>query len=211
VDQRIAAFQMDLITRHYGEVQNMYRQMRAWRHDYHSHIQTMKVYLAMKRWDEMEEYLSHLDNDLVEVDTVLKSGNVMVDAILNSKLSLAKSRQIHIHAKATVPEKLNLSEVDLCVILGNLLDNAMEACEKVKDPDERFIRVYIGVKKNQLYLSVTNSAGPINRHGDRFLTTKGEGHGFGLMRIDRIAGKYKGYVNRQQEEGAFTTEILLPL
>jgi sensor histidine kinase regulating citrate/malate metabolism len=189
----------------------MYRQMRAWRHDYHSHIQTMKVYLAMKHWDEMGEYLDGLDNDLVEVDTVLKSGNVMVDAILNSKLSLAKSRQIHIHAKATVPERLNLSEVDLCVILGNLLDNAMEACEKVKDPDERFIRVYIGVKKNQLYLSVTNSAGPINRLGDRFLTTKGEGHGFGLMRIDRIAEKYNGYVNRQQEEGAFTTEILLPL
>lgn len=213
VDRRIAAYQNDLIVKHIDEVNNIYRQMRGWRHDYHNHIQTMKAYLALEQLGEMQRYLGMLDADLEDVDTVLKTGNVMADAILNSKLSLARARKIAINAKANVPEKLGIPEIDLCVIIGNLLDNAMEACLKQKEAEERFIRLYIGVLKGQLYITITNSVGgPILKQGKEYLTTKdGNSHGFGLMRIDRIVAKYNGYLNRQHEEGAFATEILLPL
>lgn len=213
VDRRIAAYQNDLIIKHIDEVNNIYRQMRGWRHDYHNHIQTMKAYLALEQLGEMQRYLGMLDADLADVDTVLKTGNVMADAILNSKLSLARARKIAINAKANVPEKLGIPEIDLCVIIGNLLDNAMEACLKQKEAEERFIRLYIGVLKGQLYITITNSAGgPILKQGKEYLTTKdGNSHGFGLMRIDRIVAKYNGYLNRQHEEGAFATEVLLPL
>lgn len=211
IDRRIAAYQSDLIAKHCDEVENIYRQMRMWRHDQHNHIQAM---LALSdNQEELRQYLWKLNDDLTQVDTVIKTGNVMVDAILNSKLSLIKSRNIAVNAKATVPAGLPLSEIDLCAIIGNLLDNAMEACLRQDRAEERFIRVYIGVLKRQLYICVTNSTGgTISRSGKGYLSTKGgKGHGFGLLRIDSLTAKYGGYVNRQHEEGAFATEVMLPL
>ena len=210
IDRRIAAYQNDLITKHCDEVQNIYRTMRGWRHDYHNHIQAM---LAMTDNPEaLRKYLWMLNDDLTTVDTVLKTGNVMVDAILNSKLSLIRTKNIAVNAKAAVPENLSVSEVDLCVVIGNLLDNAMEACLRQPEGERRFVRVYIGTMKRQLYICVTNSAGEVRKAGKTYLSSKKSNtHGFGLMRIDRLVDKYSGYVNRQNEPGAFATEVMLPL
>ena len=78
--------------------------------------------------------------------------------------------------------------------------------------DKRLIRVYMDMKNTQLYISFTNltAEGKLEKLGGRFRTTKGEGHGFGLVRIDDIVARYDGYLSRNSEEGAFTTEILLP-
>lgn len=211
VDKRISVYQNDLVEKHYEEVENMYRQMRGWRHDYKHHIQTMKAHLLMEQYQELDEYLSELDTDLTEVDTILKTGNVRIDAVLNSKLAVAKAKGIQVNAKATVPESLKMKEVDLCVIIGNLLDNAMEACDKMKEGNQ-FLRVYIEALKGQLYIYVCNSmADDIRKSGEQYLSTKRGSHGFGLMRIDRVVKKYNGYLNRQHEEGVFVTEIMLPL
>lgn len=221
IDRRIAGYQNELMERHCAEVQNIYKTMRGWRHDYHNHIQAMKAMAVQVRREggdcdallRLEEYLGSLNDDLTRVDTVVKTGNVMVDAILNSKLSLIKARKIPLKAKASVPAEPGIGEVDLCVIIGNLLDNAMEACTEQPVGEELFIRLYIGVLKGQLYISVANSSyGKISKSGKRYLSTKeSAGHGYGLMRIDRIVNKYHGYINRQNEEGAFVTEVMLPL
>lgn len=213
IDKRITKYQNDLINKQYAEVENMYRTMRGWRHDYHNHIQTMKAYLQMNKIEELEQYLNNLDKDLTTVDTVIKTGNVMVDAILNSKISLAKSKDINVNAKAIVPKELKILEIDLCVIIGNLLDNAIEACMKLDNPSDRFIRVYVDIFKEQLYISVQNSnGGKIKKIGKTYYTTKeSNSHGFGLIRVDNIVNKYNGYINRQNEEGVFATEVMLPL
>ena len=213
IDKRITKYQNDLINKQYAEVENMYRTMRGWRHDYHNHIQTMKAYLQMNKIEELEQYLNNLDKDLTTVDTVIKTGNVMVDAILNSKISLAKSKDINVNAKAIVPKELKILEIDLCVIIGNLLDNAIEACMKLDNPYDRFIRVYVDIFKEQLYISVQNSnGGKIKKIGKTYYTTKeSNSHGFGLIRVDNIVNKYNGYINRQNEEGVFATEVMLPL
>ena len=137
----------------------------------------------------------------------------MVDAILNSKLSLMKSKGIEVSAKAIVPKELAVSEIDLCALIGNLLDNAMEAVLRQPEESEKFVRVFIGILKEQLYVSVYNSTGcEIRKSGNRYVSVKKEAHhGFGIDRIDRIVKKYNGFVNRQNEEGVFATEVLLPL
>ena len=213
VDKRIDSYQNDLLTKHYKEVENIYKQMRGWKHDYHNHMQTMKAYLELGKYEDMEKYLDNLDNDLSNIDMVLKTGNIMVDAILNTKLSLAKNQHINVNAKATVPKNLKIPDMDLCIIIGNLMDNAMEAAVKFENPKDRFIRVYIRKMKEQLYISVTNSAGGKIRKGALgYLSTKLEkNHGFGLKRVDSIVAKYHGFVNRQSDEGVFATEIMLPL
>lgn len=211
IDKRIAAYQRELIETHYREVENMYRQIRGWRHDYRNHIQMMKVLAANGDMDALKAYLDELDTDLNTVDTVVKTGNPMADAILNSKISLARSRNIPTLVDAHIPVKLKMSELDLCCIIGNLFDNAMEASMALPE-EKRMIRVYMDMKGTQLYISFTNftAAKKLNKVGKGFKTSKGEGHGFGLVRIDDIVSRYDGYLSRNSEDGAFTTEILIP-
>ena len=211
IDKQLASYQQELIETHYREVENMYRQIRGWRHDYRNHIQTMKAYAASGDWEAIKNYLDLLDTDLNTVDTVIKTGNAMTDAILNSKISLAKSKDIQVTADAHIPVKLKTSEIDLCCIIGNLFDNAIDASMQLP-ADQRLIRVYMDMKGTQLYISFTNfTAGKkMAKVGGIFRTTKGEGHGFGLVRIDAIVERLEGYISRNSEDGAFTTEILLP-
>ena len=211
IDKRIAAYQRELIETQYREVENMYRQIRGWRHDYRNHIQMMKVLAANGDMDALKAYLDELDTDLNTVDTVVKTGNPMADAILNSKISLARSRNIPTQVDAHIPVKLKMSELDLCCIIGNLFDNAMEASMALPE-EKRMIRVYMDMKGTQLYISFTNftAAKKLSKVGKGFKTSKGEGHGFGLVRIDDIVSRYDGYLSRNSEDGAFTTEILIP-
>lgn len=211
IDKRIAAYQRELIETHYREVENMYRQIRGWRHDYRNHIQMMKVLAASGDMDALKVYLDELDMDLNTVDTVVKTGNPMADAILNSKISLARSRNIPTQVDAHIPVKLKMSELDLCCIIGNLFDNAMEASMALPE-EKRMIRVYMDMKGTQLYISFTNftAAKKLSKVGKGFKTSKGEGHGFGLVRMDDIVSRYDGYLSRNSEDGAFTTEILIP-
>ena len=211
IDRKIADYQRELIETHYAEVENMYRQIRGWRHDYRNHIQTMKAYAATNDMEAIKSYLDELDTDLNTVDMVLKTGNPMADAILNSKISLAKTKEISVIADAHIPVALTTSEIDLCVIIGNLFDNAIEASMALP-VEKRLIRVYMDMKNTQLYISFTNFTATKKQKkvNGRFRTTKGEGHGFGLVRIDNIIERLDGYLSRNSEDGAFTTEILIP-
>lgn len=218
VEKQIYNFQNQIVSNHMSEVENIYKQMRSWRHDYHNHLQTMKGYISLDQIDELTKYIHMLDQDLSSVDVLHKTGNVMIDAILNSKISLAQSKGIVVNSKAVVPTNIPISDIDLCVIIGNLIDNAIEACVVSKDFDletdyNPFIRVYIGILKEQLYISITNSVfADIVKEGKSYKSTKkSSSHGFGLIKVDKLVQKYSGYLNRQDEQDVFATEIMLPL
>ena len=218
-DKRLSDFQDSVLKKQRDEVQNIYQTMRAWRHDYHNHMQTIKAMLSMGKKQELSEYLDNLEKDLDSIDIAIRTGNVSLDAILSSKVSIARKNFIDVNCTAKVPQDLKISDVHLCAIVGNLLDNAIEACEKMacsskkeESMPQRFIRVYIGLFKSQLYISVTNSTcEKYRRRLSELVTSKLGEHGFGLRRIDKIAEKYDGYVNRKNEPGVFATEVMLPL
>ena len=172
------------------EVQNIYKTMRGWRHDYHNHMQKIKAHLALGQFQEVTEYLNRLEKDL--------------DEIVNSKLTVASDKDIEINCKAKVPKELSVSDVDLCVIIGNLVDNSLESCKKMGDDEKKFLWVYIGVFKKQLYISIMNST-------NEFVSRKWGNHGHGLKRIDNIVEKNQGFINRKNEPGVFVTEVMLPL
>lgn len=209
--RQIAAYQNKLLKNEVDEVHNIYLTMRGWRHDYHNHMQSVKAYLAMDNLDEARAYLDRLEQDLDDINLLFNTGNINADAILNSKISLAIKKGIQVDYKATVPKELAVSDIDLCVVIGNLIDNAVEACEKV-EPEDQFIRLYIGILRRQLYLSVSNATSEVVRKFDEeYITTKRGNHGHGLKRINNIVDKYDGYINRKNEPGVFVTEIMLPL
>lgn len=211
-EERNIEYQNRLLQKQVQEVQNIYQIMRGWRHDYHNHLQSMKAYVEMGRYDRLGEYLALLEEDLDQVNQLIESGNVNLDAILNSKISLALKNGIEMDYKAVCPAKLTISDIDLCALIGNLIDNAVEACEKIPEGERRYIRLYIGTFKKQFYISVTNATNETVRKMDsEYITKKRGNHGHGLKRINLVVEKYEGYINRQNEPGVFVTEIMLPL
>lgn len=193
------------------EMNHIYTTMRGWRHDYHNHMQKIRAHLALGEVKQADNYIDLMEKDLKGIDFKYKSGNTGVDAILNSKLSLAEQSGLHIKCDVSLPEKLSISQLDLCVLIGNLIDNAIESCEKIEDENSRFIRIYMAMQKKQLYISVSNATNETVRKIDKeYITNKRGNHGHGLKRIDLIVEKQGGFINRQNEPGVWATEVLLP-
>ena len=211
-EDKTVIYQNELLKKQVDETEALYTTMRGWRHDYHNHLQSLKSYLHLNQFDQMENYLNDLEKDLDSIDRTYKSGNLQLDAILNAKLAIAKNKEIAIKCDAVMPKEVAVSDIDLCVILGNLLDNAIESCCKLSNTEDRFLRIYIARMKGQLYLSVMNATNEAVRiRTDEYFTNKRGDHGHGLRRVDQTVKKYNGYINRQNEPGVFATEILLPL
>ena len=210
-EKALIDYQNKILSQEMDEVRSIYMTMRGWRHDYHNHMQSVKAYLAKDNITEAKEYLNRLEEDLADIRLLFDTGNLNVDAILNAKISLALENGIRCDYKAVIPKELSVSDIDLCVVIGNLIDNAVEACRTVKK-EEQFLRLYIAPLKQQLYITVTNATSEVVRKLDEEYISKKRGdHGHGLNRINNVVKKYDGYINRKNEPGVFVTEIMLPL
>ena len=206
---KLVEYQTEQSEKHLNEVRSIHKEMRGYKHDFHHHLQTLKGQLEAGEVDRALAYIEQLDNQLMNVDTLLKTGNVSLDAILSAKIAQAKAENIAVTVKANVPDQLTISDLELSIIIGNLLDNAIEACRTVKG--ERFIRIFISMKGSMLYFSMLNAAGAKKKKtGSLFATHKDGVHGFGLRRAEAILEEHGGWVKYNSEDGAFTSEFLVP-
>lgn len=206
---KLVEYQTEQSEKHLNEVRSIHKEMRGYKHDFHHHLQTLKGQLEAREVDRALAYIEQLDNQLMNVDTLLKTGNVSLDAILSAKIAQAKAENISVTVKANVPDALTISDLELSIIIGNLLDNAIEACRTVTG--ERFIRIFISMKGNMLYFSMLNASGVKKKKtGSLFATHKDGVHGFGLRRAEAILEEHGGWVKYNSEDGAFTSEFLVP-
>ena len=206
---KLAAYQAEQSARHLGEVRSIHTEMRGYKHDFHHHLQALKGQLETGEIERALLYIDELDNKLMNVDTLLKTGNISLDAILSAKIAQAKAEGISVTVKAVVPDALTISDVELSIVVGNLLDNAIEACRTANG--ERFIRIYMTIKGKMLYFSMLNSAGEKQKKkGSLFSSRKNGLHGFGLRRAETIIEEHGGWVKYNSEDGAFTSEFLVP-
>ena len=206
---KLVEIQEEQAKRHLEEVRSIHQEMRGYKHDFHHHLQTLKGQLEAGEVDRAIAYIEALDKDLQNVDTLLKTGNVTVDAILSAKLAQARSEGIPVTVEANLPPELTLTDVELSIVLGNLLDNAIEACREAAG--DRFIRLSLRMKGRMLYFYLLNAAGKKKpKLGSLSKTGKTGAHGFGLHRAETILEKHGGWVKYNSEEGAFTSEFLVP-
>lgn len=206
---KLVEYQTEQSEKHLNEVRSIHKEMRGYKHDFHHHLQALKGQLEAGEVERALAYIEQLDNQLMNVDTLLKTGNVSLDAIFSAKISQAKAENIAVTVKANVPDALTISDLELSIIIGNLLDNAIEACRTVTG--ERFIRIYISMKGTMLYFSMLNAAGAKKKKtGSLFATYKDGVHGFGLRRAEAILEEHGGWVKYNSEDGAFTSEFLVP-
>ena len=206
---KLVEYQTEQSEKHLNEVRSIHKEMRGYKHDFHHHLQALKGQLEAGEVDRALAYIEQLDNQLMNVDTLLKTGNVSLDAILSAKIAQAKAENIAVTVKANVPDALTISDLELSIIIGNLLDNAIEACRTVTG--ERFIRIFISMKGTMLYFSMLNAAGAKKKKtGSLFATHKDGVHGFGLRRAEAILEEHGGWVKYNSEDCAFTSEFLVP-
>ena len=166
-EKKMRDYESKITASQLAQTSQVYMEMRGWKHDYHNHMQKIRAHLALGEYAEADEYINLMENELDSVGVKYKTGNTSVDAMLNSKLSLAGNKGLSVKCDAILPDKLLFNPVDLCIIIGNLIDNAIEACEKMEEDQNRFIRIYLCVQKKHLYISVSNATNEVVRKLDR--------------------------------------------
>lgn len=189
-------------------VKRQYEETRRIRHDLKQVYAVLSTLLSENKVSEAEEYLSRNYSEIEGMEILIDVGNDFINAILSSKLN--RARALGIAVRCCVDKSLCFDEADMCVLLGNMLDNAIEACEKCAQP--RYVELSIMSRGEQFLIEVANSA-PKNVLGENaaLQTTKpnAELHGFGTKSIRQIAEKYDGNVRYFQEGDIFTCEVLL--
>lgn len=148
---------------------------------------------------------------------ILASGNSTVDSILTNKLIQCKSAQIQVEYSVFLPDSIPLSDIELCSLLGNLFDNAIEACEQLPETEQRSIDFSMKPFQNMLSIVISNRTNGYYRidKKNHFLSTKTiedtPEHGLGLSRIQSIVNDHNGIFNIQPTTDTFMIQILLPL
>ncbi len=206
---KLLELQTEQSARHLEEVRSIHKEMRGYKHDFHHHLQALKTQLEAGEIPQALAYIDELDLRLQRVDTLLKTGNVALDAVLSGKIARAKALGIRTRLTANVTDQLTISDVSLSIIVGNLLENAMEACQKADG--EPFIDLYISMKGKMLYFHMMNTAGEKKqKRGGLFGSDKSGFHGFGLDRAMAVIEAQGGWCKFNSEDGAFTSEFLVP-
>lgn len=176
------------------------------RHDIQNHLFMLKSLYEKGEIDSYRDYLDTLLSKIDKKEEVCKSGNLVVDSIINYKLR--NINDINLYIDVCIPKKLEISDVDMTVALGNLLDNAVRA---VKESDRKELKINLKYKKGRLILQIENSYKNIVKFQGKLQTTKKEkqGHGIGLESVREVAERYNGIMQIDYEDNLFVVLVIL--
>ena len=196
--------------------------LRQLRHDIKNQYSYMRILLAQNRYDELEEYFQRQDGELAVRTAPLSCGNRCVDIVLNMERQKAEAVGVTLHTKLVVPPVLPFPDDELCSLLSNLIDNAVEECvrlgryfPKVKEQGVTLSINPGNPASDYLYIEVKNPTDRKNlaRRTDGIVSTKGDAalHGYGTRIVTRIAEKYNGSALFEAKDGVFTARVLLDM
>lgn len=206
-------YQIEIFRQHQKEREENEQELRRFRHDQKQKLAYLKELAAASESKEIERFLQEeLNEDIRSFYPLIHTGNMVIDAILNDKYKKAASSGVIFETNLDIPPKLPYRDSDLCVILGNLMDNAFEATANLKQ-EKRYIKIALLFDRNNLIISVENSyGGKLNKGWDgRLVSSKknGRNHGFGLKSVQKTAEKYGGDVYFEIKADAFKVKVIL--
>ncbi len=191
---------------HYEQREKANTELRKFKHDYNNHINCIQALISSGRYEEVSEYLNKLSTLLPSDSFLYKTGNYLSDAILTDKQEKAKKDKIQISFSGTIPTSIN--NTDLCIILSNALDNAIESSRMCEG--EKEISVYGGYRHGYFILVMKNPT--VNNISDNAAlpaTTKEDKlhHGFGLLNINTVVEKYNGFMKTECKDNQFVLSL----
>ena len=198
-------------SRRYAELRTYMEQTRHLRHDFRQHLRVISGLTESGNLDALKTYLHQYESEIGDAPALLCS-NPAVDAIAGYYALWASQKQIPIHWNLNLPDQLSLPEADLCMLMGNLLENALLASENLP-PEERDVSVVCQMlSPAMLGLIVENRYdGTLKRHGDTLYSTRHSGCGMGLISVKSAVRKYNGQLTMSTENKTFRVHILLNL
>lgn len=207
----LLAEQIENTRAHISEVEKLYGDIRALKHDMGNHVLILEQLFLKNETEELEKYMAELKHALSESVAEIKTGNPVTDVILTQKQKEADEKGIRFDCKFAYPMDTNINAFDISVILNNAIENAFEG---VNGCENSFVSVSAYRKKNAYMLEVTNC---ISKHielddetGLPETTKKDKGsHGFGLANIRKVAQKYHGDIDISLEGNEFTLSVML--
>ncbi len=204
--------QLNLQLDHYEQLAESRGHIREIWHDFKNHVQCMRILYDKGDMESLGEYIRNL-SCYEERANVLDTGNPVIDALLSNKQSIAIQNGIQFGMELILPARLEIPPADICSILGNSLDNAIEACSRIKNPEiEKSISLSLTYKNGYLVMELVNTfEEEPQRRGKQFITWKPSPqlHGLGLQSIERTVEQYGGNMKITIEKGTFSLKILL--
>lgn len=178
-------------------------------HDISNHMVSVKSYLDCHNYEEGNNYLAKLINKMDLYSDVIDTGNTVIDAIITSKRNLARKNNIEFSVDLQISDNLLIDASDCSVILGNALDNAIEACEKIRG--KKYINMRMVYHENTLSCKITNPAPDECKDNDELKTTKADkqNHGIGTKNIKRTLDKYNNTYRMEYDSGEFVFSFIL--
>lgn len=209
---QLKAAQAELLERDYTALNQAYAVNAKLFHDFHNHIGVLRQILMHGKTEEAVCYLDTLQEPVQGMADTVWTGDETADYLINSKRAAAAARNISFDVQVEFPHNTNIRSVDLCAILGNLLDNALEAAGQTEAPEQRFVRLRVRRINQMLVMKVENgcAAAPV-AEGGGLRTTKTDGglHGWGLKSARTAAEKYDGMVQTDCEGHIFRAVVTL--
>ena len=206
-DQKLQA---ELAEHHYAMQEQYYAQLRseqeetrAMFHDINKYMQAMRTLAAEANAAEVNQMMAETQELFKSLTTVVDVGNSVVSTILNEYREITEDADIPFDFDVSVPPNLGISAVDLYVLLGNTLDNAIEACQSLPAED-RYIRIQLRTYHNILFYQIENP------YAKNYLQrSRGKSHGYGLQNVRKCVEKHNGYMSISQNENKFVLSMRL--
>ena len=178
-------------------------------HDIKNFIIGISTYIDHDKNDIAKKKIEEFYGKIPNVDS-MNTGNYAINALMQSKMKIIEQCAFQKEVSILLPDNLHIDEIDLCIFIGNAIDNAIEACQKVENEEERFIEIKIFPYGNQLSMLFKNSK--VNDKNEMFHTTKSDSalHGFGIENMKSICAKYDGNIVFDHSENSFAVSALIP-
>lgn len=193
----------------YKRLMETNEETRKWKHDIKNHIYTSIGFLQEGHPKDAETYLTNLVGSIQTSTFAIQSGNAILDAVLSTKISECIKKDITVHLDISIPDKY-MKSIDVCSIIGNLMDNAINACELLPN-DNRDIWIRLKPTKTFITLTVKNPIPPKEAELARKERQKGELHGIGLKQIKKRVASYNGIYLQTIENNLWVANVSIPL
>jgi sensor histidine kinase regulating citrate/malate metabolism len=209
---KIIEKQLELQLDHYNKLAENRAQLSELIHDFKNHLNCIYNLFKYNNNNELGRYIENLIN-ITNVEKVIDTGNPVIDALLNDKYNAARKSGIEFKHDLNLPSSIKIEPSDICAVLGNSLDNAIEACKRMSNIDlHREISLSMAYSDSYLIIVISNSTDQIPlKDGKFFRSSKPspELHGLGMQSIERTVKKYDGNMVVKCDPGIFRLEIVM--
>lgn len=196
---------------HIGQINDLYAKLSSVRHDLHNHFSAISGYLKAKDYEALSRYMNGLVD--ADMDSAEYVKHPVLNTLIGTRMAAAKEADIDFTISIMLPDKLPINDVDLCILMSNVLDNAFEANERVTD--SRFISLHTRVENAYWVVACRNATckrGRFRAAGALKSTKEAMGvHGIGTKQIQKIAEKTGGFVTYRHENYEFSTLVMIKL